>query len=64
MSNPGMDFYNVAEFSGFISSVNAEMKRLQSKSIGSTQKLAEPSPQEEELLRKKISSVTIPYKHY
>ena len=48
---PGMDFYNDAEFSGFISSLNAEMERLQSKGIGCTQKQAEPlSPQEEELL--------------
>ena len=55
MLNPGMDFYNDAEFSGFISSLNAEMKRLQSKGIGSTQKQAEPlSPQEEELLWGKI----------
>ena len=58
MSNPETDFYNDAEFSGFISSLNAEMKRLQSKGIGSTQKQAEPSPQEEELLREKKSSVT------
>ena len=51
MSNPGTDFYNDAKFSGFISSLNAEMKRLKSKGIGSTQKQAEPlSPQTEELL--------------
>ncbi len=51
ISNPGTDFYKDAEYSGFIASLNAEMKRLQSKGMGSTQKQAEPlSTQEEEQL--------------
>ncbi len=36
ISNPGTDFYKDAEYSGFIASLNAEMKRLQSKGMGST----------------------------
>ncbi len=51
ISNPGTDFYKDAEYLGFIASLNAEMKRLQSKGMGSTQKQAESlSTQEEEQL--------------
>ena len=51
ISKPGTDFYKDAEYPGFIASLNAEMKRLQSQGMGSTQKQAEPlSTQEEEQL--------------
>jgi len=54
VSKPETDFYNDHEYSGFISSLNAEMKRLQSKGMGSTHKQAEPlSVEEEELLWEK-----------
>ena len=51
---PGVDFFKDAEFTSFRSSLDAEMKRLQSTGIGSTRKQAEPlTVEEEELLWEK-----------
>ena len=51
---PGVDFFKNAEFTSFRSSLDAEMKRLQSTGIGSTRKQAEPlTVEEEELLWEK-----------
>ena len=51
---PGVDFFKDAEFTSFRSSLDAEMKRLQSTGIGSTHKQAEPlTVEEEELLWEK-----------
>ncbi len=52
-TKPEIDFYKDSEISIFRSSLDAEMKRLQSKGLGSTHKQAEPiTPEEEELLWK------------
>lgn len=51
VTTPGIDFiFKDAEFKSFIDSLNAEMKRLQSKGTGSTVKQAEPITIEEEEL--------------
>ena len=43
-----IDFFKDPEFAGLRSSLDGEMKRLQSKGLGSTHKLAEPFTMEEE----------------
>ena len=53
-TKPDIDFFKDAEFSSFRSSLDAEMKRLQSKGLGSNHKQAEPlTVQEEEQLWEK-----------
>ena len=52
---PGVDFFTDSDFSAFRSSLDAEMKRLQSKGLGSGHKQAEPLT--EELLWKKKKSL-------
>ena len=55
---PGVDFFTDSDFSAFRSSLDAEMKRLQSKGLGSGHKQAEPlTEDEEELLWEKKSLV-------
>ncbi len=49
-SNPQADFFKDVEFSSFLSTLNAEMKRLQSKGVSSAQKQAEPLTKEDEEL--------------
>ena len=53
---PGLDFFTDTEFIDLKSSLDAEMKRLQSMGLGSTQKQAEPltTEDEEQLWEKKI----------
>ena len=52
-----IDIFKDHDFSQFLSSLDAEMKRLQSKGIGSVRKQAEPfSTEEEELLWEKKHS--------
>ena len=51
---PGVDFFTDSDISAFRSSLDAEMKRLQSKGLGSGHKQAEPLTEgEEELLWEK-----------
>ena len=49
-TKPDIDFFKDAEFSSFRSSLDAEMKRLQSKGLGSSHKQAEPLTVQEEQL--------------
>ena len=53
---PGLDFFTDTEFIDLKTSLDAEMKRLQSMGLGSTQKQAEPTTteDEEQLWEKKI----------
>lgn len=48
---PEIDFFKNASFSGFVATLDSEMKRIQSKGIGSKRRQAEPlTADEEELL--------------
>ena len=47
---PGVDFFTDSDFSAFRSSLDAEMKRLQSKGLGSGHKQTEPLTEDEEEL--------------
>lgn len=49
-TKPEIDFFNDVEFKSFVSTLNAEMKHLQSRGIGTKQKQAEPLTEEEEEL--------------
>jgi hypothetical protein len=52
-SKPGLDFFKDADFDKFRCSLDAEMKRLQSNGVGSKRRQAEPTEEEEEILRQK-----------